>query len=143
VNRRRGFMGAAWIAYMVVILYATTAPFQFTRDPQIVAMKIAHVSRNPLFDPWTGERVSTLGFCLNVLFFVPFGALGTGAVRPAGGVARWPSLAVSFLGCFVSVSVETLQVFTRNRIPSSADVLANTIGTIVGIVMAGWTWPDK
>lgn len=137
--QRRAFrLGAwLWIGYSAFVVWATTMPFRFTTDEQIVLMKIAHVSPNPLTDPWRGGWVSLAGFVLNIAFFVPFGVLGVvaaGTPEPAA-LARQVVL-VGLLGLLLSLGVETLQVFTRNRIPSSADVLANAIGAIAGAALA-------
>ena len=121
-----------WVAYILAIGLGTTAPFRFTTDDQIVSMKIAHVSPNIFVNTWKGGRVAMTDVGLNVLLFVPFGVLGSLAER-----ASHPSFArgvflVTLLGLFLSLSVETTQVFTRNRIPSSTDVVTNTLGALAG-----------
>jgi len=117
-------------------LILVTVPFRFTRDPQIVSMKIAHVSPNIFVDTWTGGWVSLTDVSLNVVAFLPFGLLGAHAVPRTAGRSRRHVLVVTLLGFVLSVSAEALQVFTRNRIPSSTDVAANALGAWIG----AWMW---
>ena len=130
---RRAYQ-AGWLAYSMVIVCVTTLPFQFTMDAQIVQMKLAHVSPNPLFDPWRAAAASPGGWLMNIAFFVPFGTFGILA-RTVPGLSRRALLMVTLLGLLLSFAVETLQVFTRSRIPSMGDLAANTIGTLAGALV--------
>ena len=125
-----------WIVFSVFVICAATIPFRFTDDEQIVLMKIAHVSPDPLADTWARGGpgwVSATSVGLDVAFFLPFGVFGGLSVRHASARPRRQRiLLVTLIGFFLSVSVETLQVFTRDRIPSSADVVSNTIGACAG-----------
>ena len=114
---------------------AATAPFRFTDDTQIVLMKIAHVSPYPFADTWarTPAWVSVTSVALDVLFFLPFGVIGGLIQRHWSTQPRARRLlAVTLLGFLLSMGIETLQVFTRDRIPSSTDLVANTLGAGLG-----------
>jgi glycopeptide antibiotics resistance protein len=124
-----------WIAYIVAIGLGTTAPFLFTTDHQIVSMKIAHVSPNIFVDTWKGGPVAMTDVGLNVLLFVPFGVLGGLSEHTSHSSFARRVLLVTLLGLLVSLGVETAQVFTRNRIPSSTDVVTNTLGAFLGAWM--------
>lgn len=126
----------AWVLSAVAIVVVTTAPFEFSADEQIILMKIAHVSPNPLAD--RAGPVSPVGFGLNILLFVPFGLFGAASrpTRLTDDRWRWIAAVVS-LGILLSVAVETAQAFTRYRIPSSADLAANALGALTGAVVAG------
>ena len=132
--------GVLWLVYAGVIIYAATMPFRFTDDQQIVQMKLEHISPDPLADTWAQDRggwVSAANVGLDVAFFLPFGAFGGLTERRA---TKWTPLRrvliVTVLGFFLSTAVETVQVFTRDRIPSSADVAANTMGALAGAWIA-------
>jgi len=117
------------------MVYAATAPFNFTDDTQIVLMKIAHVSPDPFADTWarTPRWVSATSVALDVAFFLPFGMFGGLFERHASVEPRRRRiLLVTLLGFFLSAGLETVQVFTRDRIPSSADVVGNTLGAAIG-----------
>ena len=64
---------------------------------------------------------------LNFVFYIPFGALGI--------VLGWPAAIVTAAGGVLSGVTEFLQIFSRNRIPSSTDLLLNTAGTLVGVAI--------
>ncbi|MGR0220632.1 VanZ family protein [Agromyces sp. ZXT2-6] len=73
-----------------------------------------------------------LEFSANVLLFVPFGLL---AVFALGRRFWWLALA---LGVAASVVIETGQeLFLPERMPSTSDVVANALGTTLGVIV-GW-----
>lgn len=122
---------AAWLLSAVFVVLVTTAPFDFSADEQIILMKIMRVSPNPFVD--SHGPISPAGFLLNVALFVPFGVLGILAgPRLDRTESRRRVVFVAALGVLLSVGVETAQAFTRNRIPSSADLLANSVGALSG-----------
>lgn len=78
-----------------------------------------------LLGGWTTAEVETL---LNVLMFVPLGAALAALLRRA-----WPLAAP--LGLALSLSVETLQTRVPGRVPDLDDVLWNTAGAAVGMIV--------
>jgi glycopeptide antibiotics resistance protein len=81
--------------------------------------------------PFTYETVE---FTANVLWFVPFGLLGVLALG-----RRWWWL-VLLLGAAVSTAIEAGQwLLLPERTPTPVDVVANTVGTAIGVAIAvGW-----
>ena len=73
-----------------------------------------------------------LDFVANIVLFVPFGLL----VWLAFPRLDWRIVLVS--GCLVSVGIEVVQLAIPSRFPAVSDVIANTAGTGVGIVLI-WT----
>jgi glycopeptide antibiotics resistance protein len=70
-------------------------------------------------------------FTANVLWFVPFGLLGVLALG-----RRWWWL-VLLLGAAVSTAIEAGQwLLLPDRTPTPVDVVANTVGTAVGVALA-------
>lgn len=65
---------------------------------------------------------------LNVVAFVPWGAVGWGL--------GWSATRVVLSGAAVSTGTELLQLFSRRRYPSVSDVLLNTLGTAAGVLIA-------
>jgi VanZ family protein len=61
---------------------------------------------------------------LNVLFYVPF--------APLGAALGWPLPALVAAGGALSVSAETLQLFSTERNPDGNDIIANVLGTAIG-----------
>ena len=72
-------------------------------------------------------------FSANVLLFVPMGVLFTVLL----GVWRW-WLAVAF-GVAATLIIEFVQLFLPERVSDPRDLLANTLGTLVGVVIVALT----
>ncbi len=88
------------------------------------------VARTP---PWClvcGE-LGAVDVLLNIVLFAPFGAaLGLGGLR-AGGTAM--------LSLGLSATVELLQALVPGRDPTISDLLTNTLGGVLGGIVAGWS----
>src|SRR5262245_6587160 len=124
-----------WWLFSLFIIYGATIPFQFTADHDVLVRHLSQISLNPLLAGGTDHRLSGSDAVQNILLFVPFGVFGMLSSRKAR-----PTIAlvvvVTLLGTALSATVETLQLFTRDRISSTSDILTNTIGACVGAVAA-------
>lgn len=129
-----------WIALALVgfAIYVSLIPLEWRALPLNAAWA----------DFWSSvtspeQRLSRTNFLANVLLFVPLGFALMGMVlidRPFS-VARVAAavlltMAVSLLA---SVTAEFLQVFTPGRVPSGLDIVAQSIGTALGIGSWGVT----
>lgn len=120
----------AWIlaaAYLLVIAYASLQPFRDWRFPPDEIL-------NFLFAPWT-RYVTLDDIAINIAAYVPLGfllsiACGT-RLGPAGGAAA--SVLVSALLSFV---IEWAQAYLPGRIASNVDLLANSLGALIGAMAA-------
>jgi VanZ family protein len=129
-----------WAFVTLFILYGGLIPFHLTTDRAVVAAHVARVTLNPLISPDTGRRLSLPDVVQNMLLFLPFGLFGAWALerrrdrRSAAATIAWVA------GCAVLLSgvVESLQLLTLDRISSTADVAADTLGAIIG---AGISYP--
>ncbi len=121
-----------WILFTLFIVYGTTIPFDFRVGWSGAMAKIAHLSLNPLISPDTGRRVSIPDEVQNVLLFIPFGALGVLAGRSRPRLSFRRLIFVTGLALALSVSVETLQLFSADRVTSVGDVTTNVAGAILG-----------
>ncbi|WP_157970649.1 VanZ family protein [Nakamurella deserti] len=65
----------------------------------------------------------------NLLMFLPIGFLFAAAVRPA--LRHWV-VPVAAAG---SVVIETVQLFIPERVSSVSDVLSNTVGALLGVLL--------
>ena len=134
-----------WVFCALFIVYATTLPFEFDPAPSQAAAKLMRVLAAGLSDP-DGSRPSLPDMFQNVLLFMPFGVLGMLSLvtpRPgrttalAGGGADRGSgvgalVLVTIAGSLLALSVETLQLFTVDRVSSLNDIVTNTFGTLMG-----------
>jgi VanZ family protein len=136
-----GVRRVLWLVCALFIVYGTTIPFRFNPDRAAVTQKASSVRWNPLLRQ-DGRRVSIPDSVQNVMLFVPFGVLGVVATRHRWRTASRCVVFVTVSGAALSAGVEILQLFTVDRISSTADVLTNTLGTLVGAGMttqvAGW-----
>jgi glycopeptide antibiotics resistance protein len=123
MNRRQLTTGA--VIYGVYICIATLYPFEPSQDP---SHSLARAFTRPF------EHFGTTDFIVNVLLFVPLGAL----FRCLCTLRRRRTFVVliaTVAGALASVSIELLQVWFTRR-PSGFDLLANTLGAAVGAVLA-------
>jgi VanZ family protein len=122
-----------WIGSALFIVYGTTIPFNFVSSRAVAYEHWTRVVWNPLISPDTGTRVPIPDFVANVLLFTPFGCFGMWALRrprhPWGKV-----VVLALLSVMLSVSVEAVQLFTVDRVSSLADVVANTMGGVIGAI---------
>ncbi|RZI95693.1 MAG: VanZ family protein [Variovorax sp.] len=118
------------LAYAALIVYASLYPFSEWRDQGIAPW--AYLTA-PWPKYWTG-----FDFGVNVAGYVPLGFLAAIAVlrtRPgAGGVQA--VLRATLVGGLISFAMETLQSYLPVRIPSNVDLGLNTLGALLGAVLA-------
>lgn len=127
----------AWIlavAYSLVVVYASLQPFRDWRAPPAEIL-------NFLLAPWT--RYVTLDDAVfNVFAYVPLGfllSIGCGArLGPAGGAAASVLAAAA-----LSVVMEFMQAFLPARIASNVDLLANSLGALIGAMAAPLFAPTR
>jgi VanZ family protein len=136
-----------WLSFAFFVVYVTTLPFDFDPFVEHARQRLAGVSRNPLLSS-DGSRASRSDMLQNVVLFVPFGGLTALVLlaRPrrlliresSGRQAGAPGRALTVLllsvlgGSALSAAVETLQLFTVDRVSSLNDVLTNTVGALLG-----------
>ena len=131
-SSRRGWRASSvlWLLFALFVVYATTIPFRYIGNLALVQAKLATLPLSPFVAPDTGRRVSIPDVVQNVLLFVPFGLLGMMALGSGGRFRRIAT--VTLLGAALSAFVETLQLFTVDRVTSVSDLAADTGGTLIG-----------
>ena len=87
-----------------------------------------------VFSEYTGVSMSTsyalFEFAANIALFVPFGLLVA---------AAWPRTNawwIILLGFSASAAIELVQTMLPSRYPTVSDVIANTLGAVVGCLAA-------
>ncbi|MGH3704190.1 MAG: VanZ family protein [Agromyces sp.] len=73
-----------------------------------------------------------LEFLANIALFVPFGVL----VARAFPAVRWWKVVLA--GALTSIGIEAVQLALPTRFPTVSDIVANTIGTAVGLGLTLW-----
>ena len=107
-----------------LLLYASFYPWNFARTP-------AHSLLLPLSTAMI--LADKKDFLLNIWVYIPVGALAYWSF-PALKTFR-PILALA-IGFLLSFSVEMGQFYLPTRVPSQGDILANTLGTLAGVLLA-------
>jgi hypothetical protein len=115
-------------AYAAVVMWVTLGP-----APGAV---LGNQAAGGVLDPgiWlesdTWEIGSPTEFGLNVLLFVPFGALLAFAVRGA------PAIAPALMASGFALLIEIGQIPMDDRISDPRDLVANSLGAVIGILIA-------
>lgn len=127
VSPRRVLPVLAAVAVLVAVGCITLGPPGAVADARRTLMAGVEV----LAAPWPGAvQRAQVEAVANALLFVPVGALAALALR-----GRGPVLPV-LLGAGASVLVELAQTALPGRVPDPVDVVANTVGTALGVGLA-------
>lgn len=127
-------MSSRRVVALVLWIVATAAIITVTLGP-VRQRLVGSEAPNGVFslsawldpDTWTGGRLYE--FALNLLLFVPWGALALLTL----GLPRWWLAAL--LGFALTLTIEIAQIPTP-RISDPRDLVANSIGALLGIVIA-------
>ncbi len=91
-----------------------------------------------LVPPWKDFRLNLSYFSditINLLGFVPLGVFTFALIRKSITSARQSFIIVTLFGLFLSLIIELIQVYLPNRSSQLMDVITNTTGTALGIVL--------
>ncbi len=97
----------------------------------VVAQQVLLDSPWDAFEPTWGYVQDIL---INIGGFIPFGFTLSAFLAASGRVSRVTAIAV-LAGFFVSLTIETLQVFLPTRDSDLTDVMTNTLGTWLGVML--------
>lgn len=109
---------------MALILYGSLFPFRFFACTISPAALLAT----------SGLPADRGDLLANILLYVPLGFFGLRALQRSGRSL----LLITLAGAALSFAIETAQFCDSGRVPSMADVYANSAGTLVGAVAALW-----
>ena len=121
---RRVLLGVA-AAYLVAAIVLVVGPWGWELNRLTVAIYAALRLDVPLAPGWVGPE--HFGVLLNVLLFVPAGAL----LVALGPLRWWAAVAVCAVA---SGAVELAQHRWLDRVGDWNDLVANTLGAVVGAV---------
>lgn len=127
----------AWV-YAALIVYASLYPFDNWRNQGLAPWSFLAA---PITPYWSGFDVLA-----NLWGYAPLGFwLTLAALRT--GQRRWAIRGSVLAGTTLSLVLESLQTYLPARVPSSLDWFLNTVGVMVGAVLAGtlerWGWLDR
>jgi VanZ family protein len=87
--------------------------------------------------PWSEMRTQhsyVKNVLINIAGFVPLGLLWCAYFSSVRRI-RWPAAATVILGFTVSFTIEVLQAYLPTRYSGTTDIITNTLGTCLGIVV--------
>lgn len=115
-----------FIAYVLLVVYATLYPFSGWRDSGIPAFAYLTAAKPPY--------ITVFDLAVNVLGYVPYGWLAVLALYPrAKGFAALGSAV--FTGAILALALEAAQTFLPARFASNVDVACNLAGTALGALL--------
>ena len=110
--------------WLLCIVAGTLAPFDFAREGG------EHGVRMLAYGAFERDPVH---FVFNVLLYMPLGALFYEARRRSNKVVPVVIMA-GMAGLSISLTIECLQAFLPTRDSSLVDLLANTVGSMIGVL---------
>ncbi|WP_285113421.1 VanZ family protein [Leifsonia sp. fls2-241-R2A-40a] len=125
--RRRVVLPALIVVYLAVVAYITLnpAPANPAGNPLLRSLLRA-LSQVPAL-AWV--NYSVVEFTANILLFVPMGVLFTVLL------GRWRWWLALGVGVVATLVIEFTQLFLPARVSDWRDLLANTLGTLIGIAI--------
>ena len=122
-----------FLAYVLLVIYATLYPFSGWRDAGISAFAYLTAARPPY--------ITGFDLAANVLGYVPYGTLAVLAMYPrvTGGASFIAALTT---GTALALMLEAVQTFLPARFASNVDVACNmagaALGALAGVRSARW-----
>lgn len=113
--------------YALLIVYASLSPFSGWQEQ---GLEFSAVLTAPLLQQYTWFDIAA-----NLLAYLPFGLLLGLALRVHFG-AGWSVLLATLCGVAVSAAMEYTQMYLPVRNSSNLDLLANSMGSLAGALLA-------
>lgn len=123
--RRHPVLLAVTVVYLLAVAWITLSPQpQDSAENHFIRDVIAQIGRFPLTSWITYSGVE---FTANIVMFVPMGVLFTLLL----GMRRWWIALI--VGFAATCAIEFTQIFLPTRYSDVRDIVANTVGTAIGI----------
>ena len=126
---------AATVAYLAALAWLVLTPAQLAGQATGIVNVFAHALEALGVPAHIGYPV--LEFLANVVLFMPFGAAAVLALPLRAPGAASTALVIG-TGALASVAIECAQLFVPGRVSTISDVLANTLGTALGLAFTWW-----
>ena len=120
----------AWLAYAAFVVYGSLVPFDFHPLPFDQAW--AAFKQTPFLTLGIESRADWIA---NGVLYVPLGLFGVRALEGCG-VRILPALASLACACLLAFAVEFTQLSFPPRTVSQNDLLAECLGSLIGVVAA-------
>ena len=129
---RHPFLSLLTFAYLGFVGLVTLTPADEQPDYSALAARVlARLERYPDLDPVTARlSVERVEFLANIALFVPVGVF---VLLLFGSRLWWVAVAASIA---LTSAIETAQRSIPGRVPDPRDVVANSIGALIGVALA-------
>lgn len=139
-SARQGWIPALWLGWLLFVVYGSLVPLNFQPIPlQAAFERFAHIRLLDVGVQGRGDWIS------NGVLYVPVGLLTMLLLMWRVGMHRTLSAVLAMaLATALAVAVEFTQVFFPQRTVSLNDLIAETLGSLVGVWVAWWShrwWP--
>ncbi|MGD1871537.1 MAG: VanZ family protein [Mastigocoleus sp.] len=114
-----------FIISTLAILIATLYPFKFAIPENFSLFHLVNNFNNATFFK---DQVN------NVLLFLPFGFSISNFLKQSKIKFAYQILIVVIASCFLSLTVEIIQIFVPSRAPTPSDIYNNTFGGFLGLL---------
>ena len=132
-RRKQMLIGSLLLGWLALAIFVNWQPFNFTGDAGFVGGRLRQVSLIPFADYYWGNYWDGFDqFVHKMVLFVPLGVLLTVALPAA---ARGRGVKVVVLAALVAAGIEAGQLFLPTRYASLTDVLIESSGAWVGLVV--------
>jgi len=134
--RSRNLLRWLTLGYSAFVIYGSLVPLKFHPHPLSEAWE--YFQRIPYLELDIGSRADWVA---NILLFVPLAYLWHGVLWPnRGRIAKALVSGFVLFSCVaLSVAIEFTQIFFPPRTVSVNDVIAESIGAVIGTVLWWWT----
>jgi glycopeptide antibiotics resistance protein len=127
MTRRHPLLSVLTLVYLLAVGWLTLGPQPADAGPDGFVRQILAVLRQSALTSWLSY--DGVEFTANVVMFVPMGVLFTLLF----GLRRWWLALV--IGIAATCLIEGAQVFIPTRVSDVRDLVANTLGTLLGIAI--------
>jgi glycopeptide antibiotics resistance protein len=128
---RKSVARLLWLLLTAFVVYGTTIPFRFDIHRWSLEQMLHRVNWTPVGDNRGGMSLPDI--VQNILLFIPWGFLGYISLIEKRSL--WKQAVIVLMGTALSATVEFLQIFSETRYPALSDVIFNTMGAAVGLVI--------
>jgi glycopeptide antibiotics resistance protein len=130
---RKVFVGLLLLAWAAVAIFVNWQPFTFQLDAAFAAERLRNLALLPFQDYYWSDYLNAFDQVVHkVLLFAPLGALLTLLLPPR---TRGRGGLVLLAAAAVAAGLEAGQLFLATRCPSVTDVLVETAGACVGLIL--------
>jgi hypothetical protein len=124
---RHPILGLFTGVYLAFVGWVTLGPQPFDESNSGLIFKVLRVLHRHDATAWIDYN--TLEFGANVAMFFPIGLF---LVLLFGRRLWWLAMA---LGCGITLAIETAQIFIPGRVSDPRDLVANSVGAILGVLV--------